>query len=79
MQVFTCDVCKAEIKELNPGRTIFHVREFEICDRCHDNLNDAVRNTVRHKKPFDFAWYERLVVDLIQDGVKKTRIAVPAR
>lgn len=79
MQVFTCDVCKGEIKELNPGRTIFHIREFEICDLCQDNLNDAVRQTVRNKKPFDFAWYQRLTVDLIQDGVKKNKIAVPAR
>ena len=79
MQFFKCDVCKSEIKELNPGRTIFHIREFEICDHCHDDLNDAVRQTVRNKRPFDFTWYERLTVDLIQVGMKKNKIAVPSR
>lgn len=79
MQFFKCDVCKSEIKELNPGRTIFHIREFELCDLCHDDLNNAVRHTVRNKKPFDFAWYERLTVDLVQDGMKKNKISIPAR
>ncbi|MFH2116283.1 MAG: hypothetical protein ABIJ86_17415 [Spirochaetota bacterium] len=79
MQVFKCDVCKSEIREMNPGRTIFHIREFELCEHCHDDLNAAVKQTLRQKKPFDFAWYERLSVDLIQDGMKKNRIAVPAR
>jgi hypothetical protein len=79
MQVFKCDVCKGEIKELNPGRTIFHIREFEICEHCHDDLNDAIRKTVRSKKPFDYAWYDRLLVDVIQDGMKKTKISNPAR
>ena len=79
MQVFRCDVCKGEIKDPNPGRTIFHIREFEVCEHCHDDLNLAVKQTLRQKKPFDFAWYERLSVDLIQDGMKKNKIAVPAR
>jgi hypothetical protein len=79
MQFFKCDVCKNEIKVLHPGRTIFHIREYEICDLCHDDLNDAVRQTVRNKKPFDFTWYERLTIDLIQDGTKKNKISVPSR
>jgi hypothetical protein len=79
MQVFKCDVCKGEIKEPRPGLSIFHIREFEICEECHDNLNLAIKHTMRGKKPFDYAWYDRLLVDTIQDGMKKTKITIPAR
>jgi hypothetical protein len=32
--------------------------------------------TVRTKKPFDFAWYEKLRYDLLQTGAKTNRIPV---
>jgi hypothetical protein len=75
MKHLFCDVCKKEVVDPIPSRTFFHIREFDLCEACRDDLEVAVKNTVRTKKPFDFAWYDKLRVDLIEDGVKKNKIA----
>jgi len=75
MKHLFCDVCKKEVVDPIPSRTFFHIREFDLCETCRDDLEAAVKNTVRTKKPFDFAWYDKLRVDLIEDGVKKNKIA----
>lgn len=77
MKHIFCDVCKKEIMDPIPARTFFNVREFDLCEACRDDLEAAVKNTVRTKKPFDFAWFDTLRVNLVQDGIKKNRIAVP--
>jgi len=76
MKHIFCDVCKKEISEPIPSRTIFSVREFDLCELCRDDLEFAVKGTVRGKKPFDFAWFDKLRVDLIQEGIKKNKISV---
>lgn len=76
MKHLFCDVCKKEVLDPIPSRTFFNVREFDLCETCRDDLESAVKNTVRMKKPFDFMWYDKLRVDLIQEGVKKNRIVI---
>ncbi len=76
MKQLFCDVCKKEVVDPIPSRTFFHIREFDLCETCRDDLESAVKNSVRNKKPFDFMWYDKLRVDLIQDGVKKNRIVI---
>ncbi|MBN2875432.1 MAG: hypothetical protein JXM71_10090 [Spirochaetales bacterium] len=71
-----CDVCKKEISDPIPARTIFTMREYDLCESCHDDLEAATKSTVRSKNPFDFAWYDTMCVELVQDGVKKNRIPV---
>jgi len=76
MKHLFCDVCKKEVLDPYPSRTFFHIREFDLCEACRDDLEVAVKNTVRNKKPFDFMWYDKLRVDLIQEGIKKNRIVI---
>jgi len=74
MKRLSCDVCKKEVVDPIPARTFFHIREYDLCELCRDDLELAVKQTVRTKKPFDFAWFEQLRISLIQDGVKRNRI-----
>ncbi|HAE23031.1 MAG TPA: hypothetical protein DCG47_12000 [Spirochaetaceae bacterium] len=76
MKQLFCDICKKEVVDPVPGRTFFHIREFDLCEPCRDDLDAAVKMTVRTKKPFDFAWYEKLRYDLLQTGAKSNRIPV---
>jgi hypothetical protein len=76
MKHLFCDVCKKEVVDPIPSRSYFQIREFDLCEACRDDLESAVKNTVRNKKPFDFMWYDKLRVDLIQEGVKKNRIVI---
>ena len=77
MKHLFCDVCKKEVVDPIPSRTFFCLREFDMCESCRDDLEAAVKYSVRSKKPFDFAWFDKLRVDLVTDGVKKNRISVP--
>ncbi|GAB1432735.1 hypothetical protein MASR2M29_13600 [Spirochaetota bacterium] len=76
MKQLFCDICKKEVVDPIPTRTYFHVREFDLCESCKDDLEAAVKYTVRAKKPFDFAWFDKLRVDIIHDGVRKNKISV---
>lgn len=76
MKHLFCDVCKKEVIDPIPTRTFFQVREYDLCESCRDELEAAVKYTVREKKPFDFAWFDKLRVELIQDGIKKNKISV---
>ncbi|MBU0936338.1 MAG: hypothetical protein KKI09_10295 [Spirochaetes bacterium] len=77
MKQLICDVCKKIVDNPIPSRTFFHYREFDLCEICHDDLDAALRSTVRSRQPFDFAWHEKMRIDLIRAGVSKNRIAVP--
>lgn len=74
MKQLFCDVCKKEVKDPIPTRTFFHIREFDLCEACKDELDSALRQTVRTKQPFDFAWHQKMQLDLIKTGVSKNRI-----
>jgi hypothetical protein len=76
MKHLFCDVCKKEVIEPIPSRTFFQLREYDLCESCRDDLEAAVKYTVRDKKPFDFAWFDKLRIELVQDGVKKNKINV---
>jgi len=76
MKHLFCDVCKKEVIDPIPTRTFFQVREYDLCESCRDELEAAIKYTVREKKPFDFAWFDKLRVELIQDGIKKNKISV---
>lgn len=76
MKHLFCDVCKKEVIDPIPTRTFFHIREYDLCEECRDDLEAAVKQTVRGKKPFDFAWFDKLRIDLIQDGMKKNKIVL---
>lgn len=74
MKHLICDVCKKVVEEPITDRTVFHIRQFDICEGCRDDLEAAVKNQVRTKKPFDFLWYQKLRLDLLETGAKSNRI-----
>lgn len=74
MKHLYCDVCKKEVVDPITDRTYFHIRQFDICEGCRDDLEAAVKYQVRAKKPFDFLWYQKLRLDLLESGVKSNRI-----
>ncbi|HPE36834.1 MAG TPA: hypothetical protein PK625_06765 [Spirochaetales bacterium] len=79
MKQLFCDICKKEVSDPIPGRTFYHFREFDLCESCKDDLEAALKWTVRNKKPFDFSWYDKLRMELLQAGARNNRIAVSKR
>ncbi|HAP43235.1 MAG: hypothetical protein A2087_00995 [Spirochaetes bacterium GWD1_61_31] len=76
MKHLFCDVCKREVVDPIPMRTFYHVREFDLCENCRDDLEAATKFTVRTRQPFDFAWFQKMQLDLIKIGIAKNRIPV---
>ncbi|MCX7025609.1 MAG: hypothetical protein NT080_13485 [Spirochaetes bacterium] len=79
MKAIYCDVCRNQIPEIIINRTFFPVGHFEICEECRDNLESAVKNTVREKKPFDYAWFDDLKMKVLEQAVDKGHIESPKR
>lgn len=76
MKQLYCDVCKKAVNDPVPNRTFFFYREFDLCEPCRDDLEVAIKQTVRSRQPFDFMWYDKLKIDLIKSGIAKNRIPV---
>jgi len=76
MEVNYCDVCKKPIENPIPARSLFRVADIEVCEPCKDDLDLAVKYTVRGKQPFDYGWYDELTLKLLREGVQKGRINV---
>ncbi|HET7838799.1 MAG TPA: hypothetical protein VFL04_03495 [Rectinemataceae bacterium] len=78
MEVLYCDVCKKAVENPIPQRSFFHYADIEICEPCRDELNLAVKYTVRGKKPFDYSWFNELELKILRDGVARGKIS-PAK
>jgi hypothetical protein len=74
MEVNYCDVCKKPIENPIPTRSIFRIADIDICEPCKDDLDIAMRHTVRGKQPFDYGWYDEFSLKLLRDGVQKGKI-----
>ena len=48
--------------------------DIDICESCKDDLELAVKYTIRGKQPFDFGWYDELSVKLLKEGIQKGKI-----
>ncbi|HTX72222.1 MAG TPA: hypothetical protein VMC79_05295 [Rectinemataceae bacterium] len=79
MKVLYCDVCKKQVDNPIPTRTFFHIADIDICEPCKDDLEAAVKYTVRGKKPFDYAWYDEMTMKILRDSVQRGKINIPAR
>jgi len=79
MKVLYCDVCKKPVENPMPTRNFFHIADIDICEPCRDELESAIKFTMRGKKPFDFSWYEELRLKILRDGIQKNKIAIPKR
>lgn len=80
-QTTFCNICKKIIPvPLYPDRNIFYIREYDLCEKCHDDLNYAVEHNLKTiKHPFEFDWFNKVQSQYLLDGEKTNRIAVPGR
>ncbi|MCL2233657.1 MAG: hypothetical protein FWB99_11355 [Treponema sp.] len=76
MKTLTCDVCHNIIQAAVMGRNYFHLAHRDICEVCHDKLEVQIKPVVRTKRPFDYAWYNKLVQEAIEKAVQKGKFDV---
>jgi hypothetical protein len=74
MEVNYCDVCKKPVENPLPMRSIFRVADIDICESCKDDLELAVKYTIRGKQPFDYAWFDELSLKILREGMQKGKI-----
>jgi len=79
MKVLYCDVCKKPIENPTPTRNYYHIADIDICEPCKDELELAMKYTVRSKKPFDYGWHDELTMKILHDGMQRGRIDVRAK
>ncbi|MDR1104964.1 MAG: hypothetical protein LBL44_01280 [Treponema sp.] len=71
MKTLTCDVCGKKMDAPVSGRNYFHVTKFDICEDCHNKLEDVIKPQIRTKQPFSYDWYENLYVDSVGKAVQR--------
>jgi hypothetical protein len=76
MEMNYCDVCRKAVENPIPTRTFYRVADIDICESCKDDLEVAVKNTVRTKQPFDYGWYDELSMKILKEGVQKGKITL---
>lgn len=78
MEVLYCDVCKKPVENPYPSRNFFHIADIDICEPCRDDLEAALKNTIRGKKPFDYGWFDEFRLKLLRDGIQRGKIVIPS-
>lgn len=79
MKVLYCDVCKKAIENPVARRNYFHIADIDICEPCKEDLDRAMRYTLRGKSPFMFDWHDELTLRLLHEGMQKGRIEIKSR
>jgi len=74
MEHIYCDVCKKEVHDPVPEFSFFEFAHVGVCESCRDDLNAAIKLTVKEKSPFNFAWYDDLRMQVLKQGMQKGRI-----
>jgi len=74
MKSLTCDICKKSIQNPVSERNYYHLENRDICEPCKDSVDAAIKPVVRSKHPFNFAWYERVLMDTVEKAVAKGKI-----
>lgn len=79
MKQLICDVCKKIIEDPVSTRNYYHVADMDICEPCYDDLDRALRPTIRTKAPFDYQWSDELTLKILREGIQRGRIEQKAR
>ncbi len=79
MKVNYCDVCKKPVENPIPTRNFFHIADIDICEPCRDDLEQAMKFTLRGKQPFDYSWFDELRLKILRDGMQKGKINLGKR
>jgi hypothetical protein len=73
MKTLVCDVCKKLIQNPVHERNYFHIKAWDVCEPCKDQLEINIKSTMRNKRPFNYEWYERLMSESIEKAIGKGR------
>jgi hypothetical protein len=79
MKVQYCDICKKEVDDPVPARSFFYIANVDLCEGCKDDLEAAMKYTIRERQPFDKQWYDELQTKLMKEGVQRGKIAAAKR
>lgn len=71
MKTLVCDVCKRSIQTPLKDRNYFHIENRDLCESCKEQLDGALRPVIRSRHPFNYEWYERLVMDSVEKAITK--------
>ena len=71
MNSLNCDVCHKSITTAVNGRTCFHIAHRDLCEDCYNRLNYDIKSIMRTKQPFNYEWYDRLVMDSIERAMTR--------
>lgn len=71
MKTLTCDVCKKAMENPAAGRNYFHIGTYDVCEPCKDQLELSLKPVIRSKQPFNYEWYDRLMIDSINKATQK--------
>jgi hypothetical protein len=71
MKTLTCDVCKKTMNNPVSGRNYFHLANYDVCEPCKDQLELVLKPVVREKEPFNYEWFDHLMIDSIDKAVQK--------
>jgi hypothetical protein len=70
VKTLSCDVCKKAIENPSSGRTYWHLANFDLCEPCKDKLDLSLKGVIRTKNPFNYEWYDRVMLDSIGRATK---------
>jgi hypothetical protein len=76
MKTLTCDICKKTIDKPLKTRNYFHIADVDICEPCHDVLQLSIKRTMRARAPFNYDWYDQLLLETLKKGIDKGRIEI---
>jgi hypothetical protein len=74
MKSLVCDICKRAIQTPVKERNYFHVENRDICEPCKDAVEASIKPVMRSKHPFNYEWYERVLMDTIEKAVAKGKV-----
>ncbi len=58
MTAIVCDVCKKVVPGARKDVNYFVILEKDLCVPCEDQLQDAVRDQMAARRPYQFADYK---------------------
>jgi hypothetical protein len=71
MKNIICDVCKKTVDNPTTGRNYWSFATYDLCEPCKDQLYVVLKPITRGKAPFDYDWYDRLMLDSIGKAIQK--------
>jgi hypothetical protein len=71
MKTITCDVCRKAVENPITARNYFHLAQFDVCEPCKDQLELSLKQVVRGKAPFNYEWFDRLLIDSVEKAIQK--------